>query len=108
MKTQPYPLRLCLCDIHWQWPLLLRFLLCLSACMIALNAFASSGDDLLQGTDASWWATFNGTGKNYLYAGEGVIALLGFIKTRNPGVLVGIVVVAVFINIVLYFAGQTG
>jgi len=103
MKIKRFPLWHCLRNSFWQ--LFFRLLLYVSAFTISC-AFAS-GDDLLQGTDASWWATFNGTGKNYLYAGEGVIALIAFIKTRNPGVLVGIVVVAVFINIVLYFAGQT-
>ena len=93
-----------LCDPRYQ--LLFRLFLGFGLMSICLGAFAD-GDDLLKGTDASWWATFNGTGKNYLYAGEGVIALIAFMKTRNPGVLVGIVVVAVFINIVLYFAGQT-
>lgn len=75
---------------------------------ISVVALANGGDDLLRGTDASWWATFNGTGKHYFYAAEGVIALMAFIKTRNPLVLIGIVVVALFINVVLFFAGQNG
>jgi hypothetical protein len=92
---------------HPRYQLLLRCGVSVLLMSICLGAFAD-GDDLLKGTDASWWATFNGTGKNYLYASEGVIALLGFIKTRNPGVLVGIVIVAIFVNIILYFAGQNG
>jgi hypothetical protein len=104
MKTHLTHLLLRLYDPRYQ--LLFRLILCITLMATSAGAFAD-GDDLLKGTDAAWWATFNGTGKNYLYAGEGVIALLGFIKTRNPGVLIGIVVVAIFINIVLYFAGQT-
>lgn len=67
----------------------------------------ASGMDLLKDTDQSFWSTFNGTGKNYLYAAEGVLALATYIKTKNILALVGIVIVAIFINIVLKFAGQS-
>lgn len=94
-----------LCDIRLQsW---LRFLCSLSCIGFGLTALADSGDDLLQGTDASWWATFNGTGKIYLYTGEAIFAILLFIKSRNLGVFIGIIALAVFIDIYLHLAGQS-
>ncbi len=71
-----------------------------------VNAFADS-TDLLKGTDASWWATFNGTGKVYLYTGEAILAIVMFIKSRNMIVFAGIVALAVFIDVYLHIAGQT-
>jgi len=69
-------------------------------------ALADSGTDLLEGTDQSFWATFNGTGKKYLYAGEGILALITYIKSKNVAALIGVIVISVFINILLKFAGE--
>ncbi len=75
--------------------------------MIAGHAWADNGTDLLQGTDQSAWATFDGTGKKYLYLVEGLVALFMYIKSKNVMVLTGIVVVAIFINVILHMAGQS-
>lgn len=90
----PFCQRLCKC------------LLALALLIVASHAFAD-GTDFLQGTDQSAWATFNGTGKKYLYLGEGLLALFTYIKTKNVLALIGIVVVAIFINIILKMAGQS-
>src|SRR3954469_19414278 len=69
----------------------------------SLHAFAQqAGGDLLAGTDTSAKATLTGTGKVYLYLGEGVVALITYIKSRNPMVLTGIIVCAIFLNIIIH------
>ncbi len=88
--------------------ILLRFLTVISFMCLSGHAFADDpGSDLLAGTDKSFWNTFNHTGKYYLYGAEGVMALAAYIKTKNMLALVGIIVVAIFINIVLKMAGQS-
>src|SRR5437879_6430137 len=86
---------------------LLRFFTMSFLIVLSSHAFADSGSDLLQGTDQSAWATFEGTGKKYIYLGEGLLALFTYIKTKNVLTLIGIVVVAIFIDIVLKMAGQS-
>jgi hypothetical protein len=71
-----------------------------------LSALAN-GSDILQGTDASLWATLNGTGKKYIYASEGILGLAAYMKTKNLLVLSGIVVVSIFFNIILSIAGES-
>lgn len=87
--------------------LLLRLFISICLIGISTHAFADDGGDLLQGTDTSAWATFNGTGKKYIYLGEGLLALFTYIKTKNVLALIGIVIVAIFINIILKMAGQS-
>lgn len=86
--------------------MLLRGSIALILLLFMNHAFAESGADLLQGTDQSAWATFEGTGKKYIYLGEGLLALFTYIKTKNILTLIGIVIVAIFINIILKMAGQ--
>lgn len=71
-----------------------------------LSALAD-GTDILQGTDASLWATLNGTGKKYIYAAEGILGMAAYMKTKNLLVLTGIVVVSIFFNIILSIAGES-
>lgn len=85
---------------------LIKLLILIAVFGASSHAFADDGTDLLSGTDQSAWATFNGTGKKYIYLGEGLLALFTYIKTKNVMALIGIVVVAVFINIILKMAGQ--
>jgi hypothetical protein len=82
--------------------------LILSVCLIALYStiFADSGSDLLQGTDTSFWATLNGTGKRYIYGAEFILAVATYIKSKNLLVFVGVIAIAVFFNILLKFVGQ--
>lgn len=76
--------------------------------ILGMSVPAGASDvDLLKGTDQVFWNTFNGTGKGFLYAAEGLMALATYIKTKNLLALVGIVIVGIFINIVLKFAGQS-
>ena len=82
-----------------------RFL-CVLCCMVLCGAALAGGADLLDGTDSSFWATFNGTGKKYVYAGEGILALVTYMRTRNVMALAGMIVISVFINILLKFAGE--
>lgn len=67
----------------------------------------ADGDDILQGTDASLWATLNGTGKKYIYAIEGILGLAAYMKTKQLLVLSGIVAVSIFFNVILSVAGQS-
>lgn len=91
---------------HYGNQFLLKFSLATILLAICGHAFAD-GSDLLSGTDQSAWATFQGTGKKYIYLGEGLLALFTYIKTKNVIALIGIVVVAIFINIILKMAGQS-
>lgn len=71
--------------------------------LVSLSAHVFAAD-LLQGTETNLLDTLNGTGKKYLYLSEGIVSLLLYIKTKNVMVLVGIIVVAVFFNIMLKIA----
>lgn len=75
--------------------------LCLSS--LATRVFA--GADLLAGTETALVSTLQGTGKKYLYIAECVVSLLAYIQTKNIMVLIGIIVVAVFFNIMLSLTG---
>jgi hypothetical protein len=75
-------------------------------CCLGISGLAlANGDDILKGTDASLIATLNGSGKKYIYLIEGFLSLAMYIKTKNLMVLFGIVIVAVFFNIILKVAG---
>ena len=75
-------------------------------CLFGLRGLAlANGKDILEGTDANLIATLNGSGKKYLYITEGILSLAMYIKTKNLLVLFGIVVVAIFFNIILKVAG---
>lgn len=78
----------------------------LSGLMLACTyVFAAEGKDLLEGTDADLIKTVTGTGKTYLYIAEIIIASVGFIKTRNPTIFLGILALSVGFNVVLKIAG---
>lgn len=64
----------------------------------------AGGSDLLAGTEAELLATLQGTGKKYIYLAEGILSIAAYIKTKNLLVLTGIIVVAMFLNIVIKFA----
>jgi len=70
-----------------------------------MHAFAAEGIDLLAGTDADLIKTITGTGKTYLYISELIIASVGFIKTRNPMIFLGILALSVGFNVLLKIAG---
>jgi hypothetical protein len=72
-----------------------------SVAMLTVRAF---GADLLAGTEATLLDTLKGTGKKYLYIAECIVSLLVYIQTKNVMVLIGIIVVAVFFNIMLTMA----
>ncbi len=94
-----------LCDPRMQFFLKIALSVSLSLCCV--NTFADNSEDILSGTDASLWATINGTGKKYIYAAEGIIGLGTYMKTKNLLVLTGIVVVSVFFNILIHIANGT-
>jgi hypothetical protein len=78
-------------------------------CFLALKgyALASGGKDILEGTEGNIIATLNGSGKKYIYITEGILSLAVYIKTKNLLALFGIVVVAVFLEIILKVAGAS-
>lgn len=74
--------------------------------LLMLCAYAyADGQDLLQGTDGTFWATYGGTGKKFLIGIEGVIGLATFMKTRNLMVFSGLLVVIIITLIVFKLAG---
>lgn len=77
---------------------ILRALAAVSLAGLATQVFAA---DLLAGTETTLLETLQGTGKKYLYIGECVVSLLAYIQTKNVVVLIGIIVVAIFFNIML-------
>lgn len=93
-----------LCDPRWHR--IGQAALAIGIMGVCLSAFAD-GTDILQGTDASLWATLNGTGKKYIYAAEGILGMAAYMKTKNLLVLTGIVVVSIFFNIILSIAGES-
>jgi hypothetical protein len=85
-------------------PKSLRLLRSLAALSLVGLATQASAVDLLAGTETILMETLQGTGKKYLYIAECVVSLLVYIQTKNVMVLVGIIVVAVFFNIMLALA----
>lgn len=86
---------------------ILRTVAVLSLVGFVTRVFATDavGTDLLSGTDDNLIATLKGTGKKYIYITEGIVALLTGIITRNWLVCTGVIIVAVFFNIMLKMAG---
>ena len=79
---------------------ILQMLAVLSLASLTTYAFAV-GVDLLSGTEENLVATISGSGKKYLYIAEGITGLIAGITTKNWAVLIGIIVVAVALNILL-------
>lgn len=65
-----------------------------------------AGEDLLKDTTGDAVSTIKGSGTKWAYIGEGITALLAYIKTKNFAVLFGVVVVAVFINLLIKLVTQ--
>jgi hypothetical protein len=78
--------------------------------VVCLLGFISTcfadGSDLLDGTGSDLIATLMGSRfKMFVYIGEGLLSLIAFIKTKNPLILLGIIVVAFFFNLILHISG---
>lgn len=82
---------------------LVKALAILSLAGLATQVFAA--DDLLEGTEKALLGTIKGTGKTYLYIAECLVSLFVYIQTKNVMVLIGIIVVAIFFNIMLTMVG---
>jgi hypothetical protein len=84
---------------------ILRALALVSLAGLAINVCANTapttGTDLLKGTESDLLKTIGGTGKRYLYLAEGILATLTGILTRNWMALTGVIVIAVFVNVML-------
>ena len=80
----------------------LQSLAVVSLSCLATQTFAA---DLLAGTETTLLETLKGTGKKYLYIGECVVSLLAYIQTKNVVFLIGIIVVAIFFNIMITMVG---
>jgi hypothetical protein len=76
----------------------------MAVCLIVLatHVFAN---DILQGTDTDAHDTLNGTGKKFIYLGEIIVVLVGFVKTRNVWLFAGIFVIPIFTAIGFHMAG---
>lgn len=84
----------------------LRVLAVVSLTSLAAQAFGEEAKDLLKGTEDTLMKTLEGTGKKYLYIGECIVSLLAYIQTKNFMVLLGIIIVAIFFNIMLTMAAS--
>jgi len=71
--------------------------------LLSRLALAEDSEDLLAGLMPSIASTFghSSTVMKCLYIGEVVMAVVGFIKTKNPLIFLGIVVLSLFLNFVL-------
>ena len=70
-----------------------------------INTCYAEGADLLEGTGNDLLTTIaGGRFKTYLYLSEGLFSLIAFIKTKNPLILTGIIVVAFFFNLICHVA----
>ena len=72
------------------------------ALLIALLAFTDFvwAADLLKDSQKNLQETVMGTGKLFIYLIEAVIAIALYIKTRNLMVFLGVIIIAVFIEII--------
>ena len=76
----------------------------LVVCLLSMiSTCYADGSDLLEGTGNDLIATLMGSRfKMFVYIGEGLLSLIAFIKTKNPLILFGIIVVAFFFNLILH------
>ena len=74
---------------HPTTPKVLGFIASIFVLAISIDAFA--GTDILDGTEDDLVATLNGTGKKYMYLIEGILAIAGYMKTKNLLLLAGII-----------------
>jgi hypothetical protein len=72
---------------------------------LTLGTVFADGTDLLAGTSADLAKTITGEGKKYLYLSELVVGAIGFIKTRNPAIFIGIIILSVGFNALLTIIG---
>lgn len=86
----------------------ITYLMCCIGLFLVCGDAWANGNDLLQGTDASAWATLTGTGKKYIYLIEFVLSVAAYMTTRKLTVFTGFVVISVVVDIVLHFGGQAG
>jgi hypothetical protein len=79
----------------------------LLVCLLGIiSTCFAEGSDLLDGTGGDLIATLMGSRfKMFVYIGEGLLSLIAFIKTKNPLILFGIIVVAFFFNLILHVSG---
>lgn len=86
-------------------PYMCGFLLTLG---LALLTCGFADNDLLSGTTADASATLFGSGEFYIYLAEFVVAIIGYITTRNLKVFIGIIVVAfILTSIAPHFLTQS-
>lgn len=70
-----------------------------------LSIHAYADNDILAGTDGSFWSTFKGTGRKLLIGIEGIAGLIQFIATRKVTVFIGLVTVILVTMLIFKLAG---
>ncbi|CAN5421763.1 hypothetical protein BH10PSE19_BH10PSE19_00190 [soil metagenome] len=85
--------------------LLLKFLFVAVILFACGHAYAVGDDDYLKDTDKGLKATIKGTGKTYVYIGEGIAAIIGYITTKKISMFFGILIIAIFFDVLFHFAG---
>lgn len=79
-----------------------RFLSAIGLLAFCTSSFAT---DLLQGQAQDLVDTINGEGKIFIYIVELIISIAVYMKTSNLTKFMGVIAIAIFINIALTFAG---
>lgn len=82
-----------------------RYLLVFLLTLVGLHLAYASGNDLLQSAEGDVTATITGSGKVLLYVGEMVAAIISFIATRKYTAFIGVVAIAIFIDVLMKVAG---
>lgn len=75
------------------------------AILLFLSTHAYADNDILAGTDGSFWSTFKGTGRKLFIGIEGVAGLIQFIATRKVTVFIGLVTVILITMLIFKLAG---
>lgn len=104
MKSSRFKNRFCGLKNVWTSNKLRQILAYVALTSLAMFTAQVFGADLLAGTETTLLDTLKGTGKKYLYIAECIVSLLVYIQTKNVMVLIGIIVVAIFFNIMLTMA----
>lgn len=83
----------------------LFFKVAMMAILCFLSTHAYADNDILAGTDGSFWSTFKGTGRKLLIGIEGIAGLIQFIATRKVTVFIGLVTVILVTMLIFKLAG---
>ncbi len=76
-------------------------LLVLTASLLFVSTASAEGKDLLISIMPDIKSTISGTGKSLIYVGEGIVAIVAYIRKRNVTEFLGILAVMIFVGFVI-------